>query len=145
MHKIFIKKWLILPFLLLALTACQESFDERCRREAREYTERFCPQQMDNHVTLDSTVYDATSRTYRYYYSIARNEQTAGMEERVKAQEADFRSKLLLMLINSVQLKPYKDEGINFEFVYAFSADRTPMLRIRFTRADYDKTAQAAS
>ena len=44
---------------LLGVCACHfESFDERCAREAREYTEKQCPRRMDQYTLMDSLTYD---------------------------------------------------------------------------------------
>lgn len=129
--------------ILAAITSCQENFDNRCQREAKEYTQRFCPQKMDKYITLDSTTYDKKSKTYCYWYSITKNTYTESIRTQMKSQEADFRSKLLLMLINSVQLKSYKDNGINFEYVYKFSDEQSPFIRILFTRNDYSKSGKS--
>lgn len=129
--------------ILAAITSCQENFDNRCQREAKEYTQRFCPQKMDKYITLDSTTYDKKSKTYCYWYSIIKNTYTESIRTQLKSQEADFRSKLLLMLINSVQLKSYKDNGINFEYVYKYSDEQSPFIRILFTRNDYSKSGKS--
>lgn len=89
---------------------------------------------MDKYITLDSTTYDKKSKTYCYWYSITKNTYTESIRTQLESQEADFRSKLLLMLINSVQLKSYKDNGINFEYVYKYSDEQLPFIRILFTR-----------
>ena len=47
------------------------------------------------------------------------------------------------MLINSVQLKSYKDNGINFEYVYKYSDEQSPFIRILFTRNDYSKSGKS--
>ena len=129
--------------ILAAITSCQENFDNRCQREAKEYTQRFCPQKMDKYITLDSTTYDKKIKTYCYWYSITKNTYTESIRTQLKSQEADFRSKLLLMLINSVQLKSYKDNGINFEYVYKYSDEQSPFIRILFTRNDYSKSGKS--
>lgn len=134
-----IKKIFILCSIIFMITACQENFDNRCQREAKEYTQRFCPQKMDENITLDSTTYDKGSRTYRYYYSIDKNANTASIRAQLKSRENDFRSKLLLMLINSVQLKPYKDKGINFEYIYTYTDESSPFIKIHFSHNDYTK------
>lgn len=72
-----------------------------------------------------------------------KNTYTESIRTQLKSQEADFRSKLLLMLINSVQLKSYKDNGINFEYVYKYSDEQSPFIRILFTRNDYSKSGKS--
>lgn len=133
-------KRILILCIILATISCQENFDNRCQREAKEYTQRFCPQKMDENITLDSTTYDKKSRTYCYWYSITKNTYTESIRTQLKSQEADFRSKLLLMLINSVQLKSYKDKGINFEYIYRYTDEHSPFIKILFTRKDYSKS-----
>ena len=42
----------------LALTACQESLEERCAREAEEYTKKKCPARIDQNTVIDSLVFE---------------------------------------------------------------------------------------
>ena len=54
MNKAFI---LLSAVFLCALAGCQERFDERLQREAREFTEKHCPQEREPGTVLDSTTY----------------------------------------------------------------------------------------
>lgn len=125
--------------ILTLFTACQESFDHKCMREAQEYTRKLCPQKVDENITLDSTSYHPANRTYCYFYSISRKLNQKQVETNIKRQGQNFSNKLLLELVNSVEMKPYKDEKINFSFVYCMSNSRTPLLTILFTPKDYRK------
>ena len=42
----------LLFLLIVAMTAvgCTESFEDRCRREAKEYSERECPRMVDTFI-----------------------------------------------------------------------------------------------
>lgn len=61
---------MILWLAALMAGACHfESFDERCARETREYTQKQCPRRLDEHTIMDSTVYDTDTRTITYYYT----------------------------------------------------------------------------
>lgn len=52
------RAFLIALTLVGLTTACQESFDQSLEREAREYTNRHCPQEVETGTILDSLVYN---------------------------------------------------------------------------------------
>ena len=65
----------ILALLLLIFSACQESLDERIKRETSEFNKRRCPQKIDEFVTLDSISYivhenGEEANDYIYNYSL---------------------------------------------------------------------------
>ena len=37
----------------MLLTSCQESLEDRCAREAKEFTEKNCPRAVDKEIVLD--------------------------------------------------------------------------------------------
>ena len=104
----------VLIFLTaVLLTACQETMDERCMREAKEYTEKNCPALVTEGVTIDSLVFQPTTRTLIYYYTVK------GIIDDAEAlKQHDFRSTLLKELKNSTSMKTYKEYGYNFRYVY---------------------------
>ena len=77
-----------------SLTSCQESFDNRLYREAKEFTVNHCPQEPEKGTRLDSTTYDIASRTYTQWYGLETfNEQVIsenGLSTLVWHIEIDF-------------------------------------------------------
>ena len=63
------KIWLFVVFALL-LAACQESLEDRCAREAKDYTRKNCPVKLDNTTTLDSMTFERETHTLHYYYRL---------------------------------------------------------------------------
>lgn len=143
--------------LAFSISSCKhENFDERCSREAKEYTLKQCPQRIDKGITLDSMAYhkvgegdNASDRTFTYYYTFSDiqdsmlNKLLKEYPDTVRKRFDEFKAAMLQGLTNSVQLKPYKDKGFNFEYIY-FSASRnktpqkdSPILQFKFTKADY--------
>ena len=55
---------------LFTLVACTESFEERCRREAREYTERQCPRLIDQYIVMDSMTYEDEPQGFTYHQTV---------------------------------------------------------------------------
>ena len=101
---------------LLGFCACHfESFDERCAREAREYTEKQCPRRMDQYTLMDSLTYDDHSRTLNYYYTL---EGVLDNDTVMNAQACESLKDLLRKnVVNSVDLKSYKEKGCPSESI----------------------------
>ena len=121
---------------LLGFCACHfESFDERCAREAREYTEKQCPRRMDQYTLMDSLTYDGHSRTLNYNYTL---EGFLDNDTVMSAQACEsFKDVLRKNVVNSVDLKPYKEKGISFSYRYYSKATGKTRLQVRFTPEDY--------
>lgn len=118
---------------LLLLTGCQETMDERCAREAREYTEKKCPVQIATGVLMDSLVFEPSSRTLVYYYTA---EGVIDDPEALKSH--DIRGMLLKELRNSASLKDYKAAGYNFKYVYwSTKNEGTRLFEATFREKDY--------
>lgn len=138
--------------LTFALSSCKhENFDERCAREAREYTQKQCPQQIDSGIVLDSMVYKKTGednskgqeRKFTYYYTFSGkqdsllNRMIKEVPDTAHKRLETFKESLLNGLTTSVQLKTYKDKGFAFEYVYYSKKKGGIILQYTFTKADY--------
>ena len=126
------KFWLSLAAIIL-FSACQESLEDRCAREAREYTQKKCPVKLDNTTTLDSMVFERDTRTLHYYYRLT------GLADRDSILE-DIHAVSLLKeeLKNTTSLRVYKEN--NFRFAYTFHSEKNPqkvLLEVVFTDKDY--------
>ena len=130
--------WLLPALWGLVATSCQESFEERCAREAREYTEKQCPRRMDPYTMMDSLTYDKASRTLYYYYTL---EGLLDNDTVMTTQTYDALEDLLRKnVVNSVDLKTYKEKGINFAYCYYSKASGKVRFQVRFTPEDYNGT-----
>ena len=67
------KKYWILAIIAYMSTACQESLEDRCARESKEYTKKNCPVKIDNNTTLDSLTFERETHTLHYYYKLTDN------------------------------------------------------------------------
>ena len=117
------------------LTACQESLEDRCARECKEYTQKKCPVLVTNGVTLDSMTFDNTSKTVRYMYSLSGMMDTTITEEISKKVE----QQMLEDVRNSPHLKVYKEAG--YRFRYTFFSTKQPrqlILDYVFTPEQYN-------
>ena len=126
------KKILLFATLLL-LTACQETLEDRCARECKEYTQKKCPVLVTNGVTLDSMTFDKSQLLMTYYYTVS------GILDDAEALRENNASSLLLKeLKNTAALKLYKDAGYSFRYVYHSSTEKgTRVLDTTFRKKDY--------
>ncbi|MCR5180452.1 MAG: hypothetical protein K6C30_04465, partial [Bacteroidaceae bacterium] len=109
---------------LLLLGACTESFSDRCRREAQEYTERECPRLEGTNVIMDSMTYASEPEGFTYHYRLTGelDDSTMYTEELLQQFEEQMRTSLR----QNISLRPYKERG--FTFTYRYSSDRTGSL-----------------
>ena len=61
------RKLLLTVVASLALMACQESLDEKAAKEAKLYTQKNCPAQIAENLTMDSLTFEQATHTLRYY------------------------------------------------------------------------------
>jgi len=126
--------------LLLLLGSCQESKNQRFEREAREYTQRNCPQPItsDGMVVLDSMVFhDDGSNDLIHYYTF--NADTAVLERiRQGGPEVEMlRQQMLQKVKSSIDMRHIKDAGLNIIYDYR-TPTGAPLTRFTFTKADYE-------
>ncbi len=117
----------------MLLIGCQETMDERCARECKEYTKKKCPALITKGVTIDSLVFTPESRTLTYYFTtegVLDNQQTIAQH--------DLRGMLLKELKNSTSMKDYKESGYNFCYVYYSAKNKgTRLFEATFLKKDY--------
>jgi len=117
----------------LLLISCQETMDERCARECKEYTKKKCPALITKGLTIDSLVYSPESRTLTYYFT------TEGvLDNQLAIAQHDLRGMLLKELKNSTTMKDYKEAGFNFCYVYYSTKNKgTRLFEATFLKKDY--------
>ena len=126
------KIWLFVVIIGL-FTACQESLEDRCAREAQEYTKKKCPVKLDNNTTLDSMVFERQTHTLHYYYRL-----TGLADSDSILQKIDAIGSLKQELKNTTSLRVYKEN--KYRFAYTFHSEKDPkkvLLDVVFTNKDY--------
>lgn len=116
-------------------TACNESLEKRAQREAKEYTEKFCPTPVSNYTRTDSVVFYPETKTYHYYCSFVDRMDDA---EIINQNKQAIDEMLLKAIIQSTELKPYKEAG--FSFAYTCHSDKDPkkvLFESNYTKKQY--------
>ncbi len=126
----------LLLTMAAVLTGCKkQTFDERITKEVAEFNAKQGGQQTDPVTTLDSMHYDVEQRLLSYCYTIsgvADDEQTITDEVR-----DEMHKQLLARVRGSINLKPYKEEGIAFRFVYFSASTGRIFIEDVFGEEDY--------
>lgn len=121
--------------LLLSLSACHKGLEDRAAQECKEYTEKKCPTPVVNDTRMDSMVFEPSSRTIHYYYSLVGN---ADNEQAVNAKKAELRKALCDALKADTGTKGYKDAGFNFRYTYRSGKSPSKvLLDEQYTEKDY--------
>ncbi len=109
------KKLIYTAVLVSLLASCNESLEDKAAREAKEYTEKYCPTPYVNDSRTDSATFDKSTKTYVYYISL-RNK--ADNKQVIEANKNKLHKIQKEALDNNPGLKKYKEEHFTFRFVY---------------------------
>ena len=128
------KKIILIMMAVVALAACHENIEERAARECKEYTKKHCPAPLSEVVVNDSMVYEAASKTVRYYYSLR------GVADTTALNINTVRDDMLTNIKNSAQLKRYKEAGFSFRYTYFSTKNKGKQLfDFTFTPKEYNQ------
>ena len=117
----------------LLITACQESLEQRCAREAREYSRKNCPAPIAKGVRIDSLSFDKATHTLTYSYSLE-----GVIDDSTVIHQNDPTELMLQQLKNATAMKPYKEAGYNFQYIYYSTKDKGKKLfEATFLEKDY--------
>ena len=124
--------------LTLLLTACnsQASFDERCRKEAKQQTLQLCPRKIIDGLTLDSVTYTPVGRRFSYCHTL---DDSLYATDRIKEVHEKLRTDILNNIRKSVELKKYKEKKVVFQYTYIGKYSKHPVLRFTFEPKEYSK------
>ncbi len=127
------KKLFLALIGVLFLTACQETLEERCAREAKEYTSKNCPALIAKGVTVDSMTFDVATHTLIYSYTLE-----GVIDDSAVIRKNNPREQMLQQLKNATAMKPYKDAGYQFRYIYYSSKNKGEKLfEATFQEKDY--------
>lgn len=124
----------ILPTLALTLLAasCQENFDSRLQREAKEYTAKHCPEPTEEGSTLDSLTYDPTSHIYALHFSID------GTNEAIyRENEPILHHQLIQRVQTDDNTKALRKHAVNYKFVYRSATTHQVIYETLITPQEY--------
>lgn len=127
---------LIFSILVFILTGCKkQSLEERIYQEARQFTLKNCPKDIDKCTTLDSCTFSISNRTYYYNYTVRGDLDVDSLY--TQGLYDLFHEQLLTEIKNSIQLKSCKDADISFCYRYYSARSGKVRMLQKFTPKDY--------
>ena len=108
------KKCFCALLTLLLITACHESLADRAERDAKDYTERFCPTPIVNDTRTDSVTFDKSTLTYTYYCSFFNTYDDSAM---VAESHDALKASLLQTLKDNTAFKQLKEAKFRFHYI----------------------------
>jgi hypothetical protein len=129
------KKLFVFALAAITFYACQESLDQKAAQEAKLYTQKNCPAQIGENLTMDSLTFEAGSHTLHYYYTLSGTADSVGLLNKDDARQA-----LLTELKNTTTMMAYKNAGFNFAYTYHSKKNpKTILFDTTFSEKDYKK------
>ena len=127
------KKLCIIASFALFLMACQESLEDRCAREAQEFTRKNCPSQIEKNIIIDSLTFERETHTLHYHYTLTGVADHEGVMEEINGLQI-----IKDNLKNSTVMKVYKENHYNFSYTYRSEKDPSKiLLEVTLTDKDY--------
>lgn len=122
--------------VLLALGACRHTSQlERIAQEARAFTEKQCPFNVDQYTRMDSMTFDIATRCYYYNYTVSDILDNDSVYTPDQGQR--FRDQTLEEIRSSIQLRGYKEAGLTLVFRYYSEQSGRLLAEYKFTKEDY--------
>lgn len=127
------KRVFTVVFIAISLSAChKQTFDDQVLADVEHFNQKEAPKQLDPYTTFDSMAYDASNLTLTYFYTL-----NADVDASLFPTE-EARDHLLDNLQNSIQMKTYKEHGLNFRYLFIWHETGLPLLDCTFTPDDYN-------
>lgn len=124
-----------ITIFVAALPACNHaSLEDRAEKEARDYTERYCPTPVQNMQRTDSIGFDRHTHTFSYYYRL---NSAADNSQAIKKVRNKIKSALLSELKGNTGSKAYKEQGYNFRYVLRSEKTKEILYEVTFSEKDY--------
>ena len=127
------KKVCVIGLFAIIFAACQESLEDRCAREAKEYTRKNCPSKIEKNIIIDSLTFDRETHTLHYYYTLTGVADREDINEKINGRQV-----VMDVLKNSTAMKVYKENHYNFTYTYRSEKDPSKILiEVTLTDKDY--------
>lgn len=117
----------------LLLTSCHDSLEDRAEKEAKKYTERYCPTPVRDNQRTDSLTFDRKTHTYNYYYTLV---GPADNPDAINQNKAKLTKMLVQGVKNDTRMQTYKEAGFKFHFIYR--SESTGKVLLDFTVKDFE-------
>lgn len=126
------KSLFISSLAALMMVSCQQSLDDKCAKEAADFTQKKCPSRIDDNTQIDSMTFDKSTHTLAYWYKLTGKADNPEIFKR-----NDLRKGLVSQIKNSTALQAYKDAGYSFRYVYVSEKEKKVYFDTTVSKKDY--------
>lgn len=113
-------------------SSCQESLEDKCAKEAADFTRKKCPSKIDENTEIDSMTFDKSTHTLTYWYTLIGKADNPELFKRV-----NLRKSLVEQIKNSTSMQAYKDAGYSFRYIYRSKKENKIYFDATIARKDY--------
>ena len=113
-------------------SSCQESLEDKCAKEAADFTRKKCPSKIDENTEIDSMTFDKSTHTLAYWYTLVGKADNPELFKRV-----NLRKSLVEQIKNSTSMQAYKDAGYSFRYIYRSKKENKIYFDATIARKDY--------
>ena len=113
-------------------SSCQESLEDKCAKEAADFTSKKCPSKIDENTEIDSMTFDKSTHTLAYWYTLIVKADNPQLFKNV-----NLRKSLVEQIKNSTSMQAYKDAGYSFRYVYSSKKENKIYFDATITKKDY--------
>lgn len=130
-----IQTTIIICLCMLTQACHRTSRLEQIAEEARLFTQKQCPFNVDPYTRMDSTTFDPSSLCYYYNYTVSDllDNDSIYTEELCER----FRQQTLDEIRSSIQLKGYKEAGLTLVYRYYSASSGRMIAEFEFPKEDY--------
>lgn len=122
---------------MMTISACQHSsLEDRAEKDAKDFTERYCPTPVQNMQRTDSITFDKATHTFSYYYTLTGD---ADSQKNVNTVRSKIQKALIDDLIGNTASKAYKEQGYNYHYVFRSETTKAVLFETTLTKKDYQQ------
>lgn len=113
---------------MLTLSSCHhDTLADKAEKEARQYTEKYCPTPYIEMQRTDSLTFDRSTNTFNFYYSLQGKADDAQL---IRDNAKTLKANIKKQLHDDTKNKAYKDAGFKFRYVYRSSKTGQTLLDV---------------
>lgn len=131
------RKTALLLMSIVLLSSCHHAtLEDKAKKIADDYTERYCPTPEQEMTITDSITFDRDSKTFNYYYTLTKTADNADAIAKVKGK---LDKSLIANLKENTSMKVFKDASYNFNYVFYSQKTGNILYHKKLTAKDYKK------
>lgn len=123
------KIMLMLCVAVFALASCNQAKKKVFELGVQQFNQQ-CPMNLDAYTRADSATYLSKTDVVQYYYSLLGQADDKAVADQTKVS---LESTMPATIKAMEELKPYREAGITFEYIYKSDKTKDEYFRVKVT------------